>query len=415
MMKKISILANLAIIACFCLNGCDHDNVIYINPSCTDSSDCDDGEICKEGSCVEKKNSDDVDDDTGCKSNDDCNAGYVCKKGVCSKNTVKDEDSCADKKKNGDETDIDCGGSCEKCADGKVCEIDADCESDFCDNGLCSIKVDLCADGVLSGDESDVDCGGSCEKCADGMTCSSENDCSSGFCDGSVCTSCSDGALNGDETDVDCGGRCGATCGVEKICRSDNDCEYYNCVNGICADIDCKDSAEAGDIIINEVFSNPNTDAKMEHSNNKQLKYIELYNTTDKALQLYNLSLTFEGNEIQLKGSIPAKTYLIVHQAGQNLTALDIDAKQLDSDNIDTAVNAVSGSVKLVKRADGTVVHSVIVPETEKGTAAGRDKDEASNSIDEQLVPHSSVKTIENGVKNLYSPGLPNNSGFPMG
>jgi len=68
--------------------------------------------------------------------------------------------TCEDGVLNGDETGVDCGGSCAACP--------------------------TCDDGVLNGDETGVDCGGSC----------------------AACPTCDDGVLNGDETGIDCGGSC---------------------------------------------------------------------------------------------------------------------------------------------------------------------------------------------------------------
>ncbi|MBR4986013.1 MAG: lamin tail domain-containing protein [Proteobacteria bacterium] len=382
------------------------DGSCQVDP-CKDGSCQGEVDLCKDG----VRSGDESDVDCGgscalCAEGKVCNSGSDCASGMCDGVCI----SCSDGARNGDESDVDCGGSCALCAEGKVCNSGSDCASGMCD-GVCI----SCTDGVRNGNESDVDCGGACGKCADTAKCNSKEDCASGFCDADVCTSCSDGIRNGDESDMDCGGRCGASCAVDKSCNSDNDCESYNCVDHVCKSISCPDKAEAGEIIINEVFSNPDTNARMQHSNNKQMKYIELYNKTDRTLQLYNLSLTFAGNEVHAKGCIPAQSYLIIHPSGQKLTALDIDAKTLASDNIDAAISAISGDVKLVKRADGAVIHSAKVPETEKGTAAGRAEAEGNSTNDEAMVPHSSVKTIESGVKNLYTPGLPNNVGFPMG
>ncbi len=45
-----------------------------------------------------------------------------------------------------------------------------------------------CTNGVRDGDESDVDCGGSCSKCSDGKQCNSASDCMSGYCSaGNLC------------------------------------------------------------------------------------------------------------------------------------------------------------------------------------------------------------------------------------
>lgn len=44
-----------------------------------------------------------------------------------------------------------------------------------------------CANGVQDGDESDVDCGGSCEPCPDGKVCNEPDDCLSMMCVEQVC------------------------------------------------------------------------------------------------------------------------------------------------------------------------------------------------------------------------------------
>ena len=395
-MNKIYQIMSLAAIAFCCLSGCDDDVICIHNCETAQPND-------NNNNNNDNGNNDNGNNDNGKNGNND------------NGNNTKPQTSCDDGIKNGNETDIDCGGSCTKCAENMHCYVNADCLSDNCDNDICQIQIDPCEDGILNGDESSIDCGGSCAKCADGIQCHTANDCSSGFCDDKTCTSCSDGIKNGNESDIDCGGRCGATCTDEKPCNTDNDCTSYNCVDHVCKAIDCPDTAATGEIIINEVFANPDTSAKMQHSTNPQMKYIELYNKSDKTLQLYNLSLTYEGHEIQAKGCIPAQTYLILHPAGQTLTALDMDAKTLATNNLADALSTTSGNIKLVKRTDSTIIHSAVVPETEIGTAAGREQDENNSQSNETMVPHTSVKTLESGVKNFYSPGLPNNAGFPMG
>src|SRR5947209_599696 len=71
---------------------------------------------------------------------------------------------CMDGAQDGDETDIDCGGSCKPCDTGKGCARGKDCLSTFCTNKLCDAPS--CMDGVKNGTESDVDCGGTCPGCA---------------------------------------------------------------------------------------------------------------------------------------------------------------------------------------------------------------------------------------------------------
>lgn len=61
-----------------------------------------------------------------------CPSGYVCDPdGVCVSH-------CSDGWQNGDESDVDCGGSCDaKCDVGQHCNGNFDCASDFCVNLIC--------------------------------------------------------------------------------------------------------------------------------------------------------------------------------------------------------------------------------------------------------------------------------------
>src|SRR5690606_27722391 len=93
--------------------------------------------------------------------------------------------SCTDQRKNGSESDVDCGGSCPNgCALGQGCQGHADCTSNVCDAGTCSQPLPACDDGLHNGDETDVDCGGSCGACPDGAGCLGGGDCVSGVCAG---------------------------------------------------------------------------------------------------------------------------------------------------------------------------------------------------------------------------------------
>src|SRR5215216_5524920 len=47
--------------------------------------------------------------------------------------------TCSDSVKNGSETDVDCGGTCPKCASGKACQVGSDCTSGFCDSQICRL------------------------------------------------------------------------------------------------------------------------------------------------------------------------------------------------------------------------------------------------------------------------------------
>jgi cysteine-rich repeat protein len=47
--------------------------------------------------------------------------------------------TCEDAAKNADETDVDCGGSCDPCGAGKACGDGGDCSTSYCDNALCAL------------------------------------------------------------------------------------------------------------------------------------------------------------------------------------------------------------------------------------------------------------------------------------
>ena len=89
-----------------------------------------------------------------------------------------------------------------------------------------------CDDGIKNGTESDVDCGGTCEGCSDGKFCAAGPDCMNGICNGGNCAapSCNDNVKNGTELDVDCAGSCGAsTCKVGQTCTDNTQCISQMC------------------------------------------------------------------------------------------------------------------------------------------------------------------------------------------
>jgi hypothetical protein len=61
-----------------------------------------------------------------------CTTGQYCYSNMCA--------SCTDTMKDGDETDVDCGGShCPACAVGKKCTVTADCLAAVCETGSCRV------------------------------------------------------------------------------------------------------------------------------------------------------------------------------------------------------------------------------------------------------------------------------------
>jgi hypothetical protein len=94
---------------------------------------------------------------------------------------------CTDDIKNGNETDVDCGGSCGKCSVGQGCAGPSDCANGYCVGGTCLPLP--CENGVKDMAETDIDCGGgTCRRCAGGRQCSADTDCASGSCSGGTCS-----------------------------------------------------------------------------------------------------------------------------------------------------------------------------------------------------------------------------------
>jgi hypothetical protein len=83
-----------------------------------------------------------------------------CESGTCS---APPADRCFDRELDGDETDVDCGGSCLACAGGASCKAPSDCQSHVCTAGVCAAPT--CHDGVRDGFETGVDCGWNCGPC----------------------------------------------------------------------------------------------------------------------------------------------------------------------------------------------------------------------------------------------------------
>lgn len=159
------------------------------------------------------------------------------------------EPSCVDGEVNGDETGLDCGGSCElACGVGAGCLLASDCVEGVCQAGRC--QEASCEDGVHNGEESDLDCGGPCEaSCGIDQGCLLPGDCGSGVCEEGLCAAprCDDGVHNGEEADLDCGFTCGQPCATDQLCLLAEDCESLVCDGGRCAAPRCDDSVHNGD------------------------------------------------------------------------------------------------------------------------------------------------------------------------
>lgn len=144
--------------------------------------------------------------------------------------------NCTNGIKDDKETDVDCGSACDLCNVGKKCNINSDCRTNFCNNGICSAPD--CDDKLKNQEESDIDCGGPCKKCYNSQACIADNDCESGFCSFGFCKPqeiCFDGRLSPAESDADCGGPCPTRCSEGKNCNLHGDCEEgLQCILSVC-------------------------------------------------------------------------------------------------------------------------------------------------------------------------------------
>ena len=165
-------------------------------------------------------------DGAKCASSADCTS-QLCSGGACAAITP------ADGVKNGDETDVDCGGTkAPACLDAKGCSLASDCKSGVCTNKICQAPTPT--DGVQNGNETGIDCGGSAPtKCVAGAGCLSNADCDKLKCDlvqkKCLVASHSDGVVNDGETGVDCGGSAPTKCATGQGCASNADCNAVAC------------------------------------------------------------------------------------------------------------------------------------------------------------------------------------------
>ncbi|XXX77856.1 hypothetical protein WMF30_03650 [Sorangium sp. So ce134] len=197
-------------------------------------------------------------------------------------------DACADGTKNGDETDVDCGGTCAPCDLAKACSKTEDCSSGFCADGVCcdaacDEECDACTaelkgsgeDGKCGPTKAETECGEA--TCSEGVqtargTCNGEDvECEPGeetscetfacdpeanacfaecsedaqcatchVCDGDACSLAPAGTPHpGCEDDQLCNatGECKAGNGQE--CADAADCGSGSCVDGVCCDTAC--------------------------------------------------------------------------------------------------------------------------------------------------------------------------------
>lgn len=237
--------------------------------------------VCVADRCSDGvKNGDEAGIDCGgscaakCKTGTQCAVDAACASGF-SNGTHCVATACTDRKSSPGETDQDCGGqnACARCGVGQACNVHSDCSRGpyalLCTNGTCQRPTAPgCDDGEWTGNETDVDCGGTCGATCDiGKMCKSGNDCASGDCfqnrcvectTGAQCASkicsahacaaprCDDGVKNGGEGDVDCGSACSSTCVLGQTCHDGSDCSSTRCNAGFCVECTANDQCRSG-------------------------------------------------------------------------------------------------------------------------------------------------------------------------
>ncbi|HEY1585426.1 MAG TPA: hypothetical protein VGH63_07025, partial [Polyangia bacterium] len=277
-------LAGVALVAAGCINVAPIDGIYQcqIDSDCPKSYFCDgtsqtcwqrghvpavvgdmamndlagtDSPLCHDG----VQNGDETDVDCGgtcapCATGSVCSIAKDCTSMLCSAFTHKCVGTkCEDGVRDGNETDIDCGGgACLACADGMGCKSNMDCTSDICNQATQKCAGTLCADGVKDGKETDTDCGGpACNKCLGGKNCDGNGDCLSNICGvNQICAAslCENGIKDPGETDTDCGGTTCSGCGLTKACLAGTDClsHFCNAVSLTCVADQCHDGTKNG-------------------------------------------------------------------------------------------------------------------------------------------------------------------------
>lgn len=159
--------------------------------------------------------------------------GMVCSKIGCVSS------QCFDQVKDGDETDVDCGGSCPGCDIAHACSKNDDCLAGNCVDGLCcgTLCFQTCRScaRAKTGLED-----GTCAPVSDGQQTSNGCNAPGQVCSSAGCVAahCFNQVKDADESDVDCGGSC-PLCDIAHGCNTNNDCALNNCIDGLCCGLSC--------------------------------------------------------------------------------------------------------------------------------------------------------------------------------
>ena len=293
--------------------------------------------------------------------------------------------TCNNDQKDGDETDVDCGGSrCKACDLGKQCNVAGDCATGACSEGRCTEK--------------------SCTKasdCGDGYVC----DTTTSKC--KLEETCSDGIKNQDETDVDCGGSCQA-CANTKACKQNSDCLSNQCegddANKVCTG-EIPEKADVTKLFVNEVMGSPKSGTQFDVLPDvDQVEFVEILNATKKRVLLDGLNLVLEKcksdsatdctaqTPIPLSGAVDIDSFIVVSQNG-------IHGMPIGTANIKglSATAITNGFYYKVYVVDGTTNDkSPVAVRKPLLSANGKSQNRANEKSDtmtgeEELIWHSDV------------------------
>jgi len=196
------------------------------------------------------------------------------------------------------------GGSCDADKQAKATDVQAGArlnQTNLTNLNATANQTNLCANGIKDQGESDVDCGGgSCPKCSEFKLCNVNADCVSGWCrDQMKCLtpSCDDGLKNKDETNIDCGGHCTSTKGefyYDGACHKEAKPSYSGRVDLTILDVDTSVNADSGYAKIESV--------QFKVSNGKEAALVVnayIYARDSSGMPYYESSVT--GDEIPVK------------------------------------------------------------------------------------------------------------------
>jgi len=120
-----------------CTNSCASPNCGDGKLQMAQGEECDDGNMADTDACLSTCLKATCGDSSVQAGVEECDDGNADEADMCTA-TCKTP-TCSDGAKNGAETDVDCGGSCEKCGLGEACVVNTDCGQGLCIANSCAV------------------------------------------------------------------------------------------------------------------------------------------------------------------------------------------------------------------------------------------------------------------------------------